>query len=96
MEKNLSTFHSGDVDKETVSIKVESPQMSSIYEMTENSIKIEQVESIVKVEEESTSQHIDMEKCISSLKEELTDISQLSNSEQVNTKSFFLKYYLIQ
>ena len=90
MEKILSTLSSFNFGKETVNIKVEFPQICPILEMTENTIKVEQVVDIVKVEEESASQHIDIDKCISSPKHELVDTFQSLNEKQVSVNSSIL------
>ena len=52
--------------------------------MTENSIKVEQVIDIVKIEEESANQHIDIDRCISSPKQELVDTLQSLNEIKVS------------
>ena len=90
MKKILSTLSSFNFGKETINIKVELPQICPKLEMTENSIKVEQVVNIVKVEEESANQHIDIDKCISSPKQELVDTFQSLNEKQVSMNSSIL------
>ena len=52
---------------------LQSSQISGTLKMAENSIKVEQFVDIVKEEEESTSPHIDIDKCIFSPKQDLVE-----------------------
>ena len=58
-----------------------------MLDMFESSIKVEQVMDIVKVEEESANQHIDIDKCIFSQNQELVDTLQPLNEKQVSINS---------